>query len=68
MANKLFTFPLPRRARVTTDAGYTTRPWTLEDVIHALSVPEAWFERGKHEFDCAATAEFALKQSEVRGA
>ena len=37
------TFPLPTRCRVTTERGWATKPWSVEDVLFAKSAG-AWFD------------------------
>ncbi len=55
-------YPAPRRASSRTEAGWTTHPYTKEE-IDATIASGGWFESGKHDF-----AERSTKPSVVSAA
>lgn len=53
------THPAPRRMSVELGGGkYYTAAWT-SDEVRKYKAAGGWFVRGKHDFDCRATAVLA---------
>lgn len=56
------TYPLPRRASTPTDCGWTSHPWRMDEVSHAVLQGGGRFSRtGQHDFESHKVAAFAFE-------
>ena len=54
------TFKAPRRCSLEDGTGhYSTKVWTLGEVLLYIFTAGGYFVKGGHDFDCATTAEIA---------